>query len=303
MMNQNIYFFAGKGGTGKSTCSAVFSMQKSNNGKSVLINSIDPAHNLSQIFEKKLSNESCKIKNNLYAQETDLNIWKKRYLASIENEMRATYRNQTAFNINKYFKTLKYSPGLEEYATILAVEDTLKNNGDRDIIIFDTPPTALFLSFLSLPYSSLKWLEQLSSLRKLILGKRGTIHRIHTGKKEEEKDADKVLEGITGMVSKFKNIASVFQSGKSHYVIVMNPDSLSLSESVHIREHLEDFGIVIESVILNKYEGQKDILESVVSRFPGARITTLVREKEEIIGFGKLKKNPELLSDRATESP
>ncbi len=302
-MTPDIYFFIGKGGTGKSTCSAAFSVQKSNNGKSVLINSIDPAHNLSQIFEKKLSNESRKIGNKLYAQETDLNIWKKKYLTSIEDEMRTTYKNQTAFNLNKHFKTLKYSPGLEEYATILAVEDTLGKNEDRDIIIFDTPPTALFLNFLSLPYSSLKWLEQLSSLRKLILDKRETIKRIHTGEKEEKKYADKVLEGIADMVSKFKNIASVFQSGKSHYVIVMNPDSLSLSESVHIREHLEDFGIGIESVILNKYEGQEGILESVTSSFPGARITTLVKEKEEIIGLNKLNKIPELLSDGATESP
>ncbi len=294
-MSPDIYFFAGKGGTGKSTCSAVFSVQKSNNGKSVLINSIDPAHNLSQIFEKKLSNESRKIANKLYAQETDLNIWKRKYLTSIEDEMRATYKNQTAFNLNKYFKTLKYSPGLEEYATILAVEDVLKKNKDMDIIIFDTPPTALFLNFLSLPYSSLKWLEQLSLLRKHILDKRETINKIHAGKKEKKKDTDKVLKEITGMVLKFKNLVEVFQSKKSHYVIVMNPNSLSLSESQIIINHLKDLGIAVESVILNKYEGQKGILESVVSTFSGTRVTTLLKEREEIIGFNKLKKIPELL--------
>ncbi len=301
-MNPDIYFFTGKGGTGKSTCSAVFSVQRSNKGKSVLINSIDPAHNLSQIFEKKLSNESRKIKDELYAQETDLNIWKEKYLTSIEDEMRSTYKNQTAFNLNKHFKTLKYSPGLEEYATILAVEDTLEENKDKDIIIFDTPPTALFLNFLSLPYSSLKWLEQLSSLRKLILDKRETINLILTGNKKKKKDIDKVLEGIKGMVFRFKNLSEVFQSKRSHYVIVMNPDVLSLSESRSIKEHLKNFGISVESVILNKYEGQKEILKSVTSSFPEVSVTTLMREKEEIIGFDKLKKIPELLSHGATEN-
>jgi arsenite-transporting ATPase len=292
-MSPDIYFFTGKGGTGKSTCSAIFSVRKSNDGKSVLINSIDPAHNLSQIFEKKLTSESRKIENKLYAQETDLNIWKRKYLTSIEDEMRATYKNQTAFNLNKYFETLKHSPGLEEYATILAVEDVLKKNKDMDIIIFDTPPTALFLNFLSLPYSSLKWLEQLSSLRKLILDRREAINRIHAGKKEEKKEADKVLKEITGMILKFKNLASVFQSKKSHYVIVMNPDSLSLSESLSIKERLKNFGIGIESVILNKYEGQKEILASVVSSFPGTGVATLMKEKNEIIGFDKLREIPE----------
>jgi arsenite-transporting ATPase len=288
-MEKGIYFFAGKGGTGKSTCSAAFALQKSNKGKSVLINSIDPAHNLSQIFEKKLSNKSRKIENKLYAQETDLKIWIKRYLTSIEDEMKANYKNQTAFNLNRYFETLKYSPGLEEYATILAVEDTLKKNKNKDIIIFDTPPTALFLSFLSLPYSSLKWLEQLSSLRKLILDKRETIKRIHEGKKEKKKDTDKVLKGITVMTIKFRNLAEVFQSEKSHYIVVMNPDFLSLSESQSIKEQLKNFGIKVESVILNKYEGQKEILESVVSNFPNSSVTTLTKKKKEIIGLKKLK--------------
>lgn len=297
-MNPDIYFFVGKGGTGKSTCSAAFSIQKSNQGKKVLINSIDPAHNLSQIFEQKLSNKIRKIKNNLYAQETNLNIWKKRYLTSIENKMRSTYKNQTAFNLNKYFKTLKYSPGLEEYATLLAVENNFKENSDMDIIIFDTPPTALFLNFLSLPYSSLRWLEQLCALRKIILEKRETIQRIHTGKEEEH---DKVLEGITCMVSEFKNLVEVFKSKRSHYIIVMNPNSLSLSESKSIMSHLKNLGISIDLVILNQYEGQKEILKSIVSNFPKIKVTTLVKEKKEIIGFDKLKEIPELLLDEKKE--
>jgi len=82
----------------------------------------------------------------------------------------------------------------------------------------------------------------------------------------------------------------------------MNPDVLSLSESRSIKEHLKNFGISVESVILNKYEGQKEILKSVTSSFPEVSVTTLMREKEEIIGFDKLKKIPELLSHGATEN-
>jgi arsenite/tail-anchored protein-transporting ATPase len=295
-MNPDIYFFAGKGGTGKSTCSAIFSSQQSNKGKKVLINSIDPAHNLSQIFEQKLSDKSQKINDNLYAQETDINIWKKKYLSSIEYEMRSTYKNQTAFNLNKYFKTLKYSPGLGEYATILAIENTLKNNNNMDIIVFDTPPTALFLNFLSLPYSSLKWLEQLSVLRKLILQKREIIKRIHTGKKKGTREEDKVIKGITCMISEFKNLAEIFKSKRSHYIIVMNPNSLSSSESKSIMAHLKDLDISIDSVILNKYEGQGDILRKITSSLCETQVYTLIKEKEEIIGLEKLKEIPELFS-------
>ncbi|MEJ2567549.1 MAG: ArsA family ATPase [candidate division WOR-3 bacterium] len=292
----DLYFFVGKGGTGKSTCSAIFSLQESKKGKMVLIDSIDPAHNLSQIFEKELSIKKRKVADKLYAQETDLNIWKKRYLTSIENEMKSTYKNQMAFNLNKYFKTLKYSPGLEEYAIMLAVENTLRKNKDMDVIIFDTPPTALFLNFLSLPYSSLKWLEQLSDLRKIILEKRELISRIHAAESKKRRDTDKVLSEISCMVLKFKALAEVFQSKKSHYVIVMNPDALSLSESKSIKEHLQNLDIKLESVIVNKYQGEEKKLKTVISSFPEIPVTTLVKEKEEIIGFDRLKKLPDLFT-------
>ncbi len=288
-MIPEIYFFMGKGGTGKSTCSAVFSVQQSNKGKRVLINSIDPAHNLSQIFGRTLFHKCNRVENNLYAKETDLNVWKKKYLTSIEEEMRLAYKHQTAFNLNKYFKTLKYSPGLEEYAMILAIEDNLKNKENVEIVIFDTPPTALFLNFISLPYSSLKWLEQLFSLRTLILKKRGTIDRIRRGNKQKEKESDMVSEGITSMISRFKDLSEIFRSKKSHYTIVMNPDSLSFSESQSIVNHLGDLGINVESVILNKYDGQRIFFESVVSTFREARVVTLKKEEEEIVGLERLK--------------
>ena len=73
-MDNNVYFFIGKGGVGKSTCSAIFAYQQAKQGKNVIINSIDPAHNLSDIFKKSLSNKVSKITNNLFALETDINI-------------------------------------------------------------------------------------------------------------------------------------------------------------------------------------------------------------------------------------
>lgn len=45
-----ILFFVGKGGVGKSTTSSLFAIKLALSGKSVILNSIDPAHNLHNIF-------------------------------------------------------------------------------------------------------------------------------------------------------------------------------------------------------------------------------------------------------------
>jgi arsenite-transporting ATPase len=288
-MIQDIYFFIGKGGVGKSSCSAVFALQQSRKGKKVIINSIDPAHNLSDIFEKNLSNKVSSVTSHLFAQETDIDIWVKRYLKNIEREMKTTYKYETSFNLDKYFGTLKYSPGIEEYAILLAIQETLKKNEDKDIIIFDTPPTALTLKFLSLPFSSLLWLEQLSKLRKLIFAKKEIITRISRGRGQEEKEKDSVLSKINSMTLEFMDLVNKFKDeNTSHHILVMNADNLSLNESIRIKKQLLNLGIHIDSVILNKYSGEESFLENIKDIFSSSSITTLQKQNEEIIGLDRL---------------
>ncbi|NIA23876.1 MAG: TRC40/GET3/ArsA family transport-energizing ATPase [Proteobacteria bacterium] len=295
-MEQNVYFFIGKGGVGKSTCSAIFAYQQSRRERKVVLNSIDPAHNLSDIFEKKLSNKVSKVRSNLFALETDINIWVKRYLKEIENEVRYTYKHQTAFNVDKYFKILRYSPGLEEYAILLAIQNTLEKNKDKDIIIFDTPPTALTIKFISLPYSSLIWLDQLSNLRNVILEKKEIITRIHKGKKNE-KETDNVLIKLNDMVSEFRDLVNKFKSESFHYIVVINPDKLSLFESTRIKNEFGNLKIKINSVILNKYIGEKIFLKKIKDIFPDSKISVLEKQKEEIIGLECIGKQKLILSD------
>jgi len=115
-------FFMGKGGVGKSTSSALFSVFLAQKGFKALIVSLDPAHNQSDIFERSLSDKPIQITPNLSAIEIDQEFWIRQYLKDIHNQINRTYSYLTAFNLEKYFSVIKYSPGLEEYALILAFE-------------------------------------------------------------------------------------------------------------------------------------------------------------------------------------
>ena len=244
-------FFLGKGGVGKSTSSALTAVYLSNLGKNVLLVSMDPAHNQSDIFESKFSEKPVKIKSNLLVKEVDINYWIDKYLSDIQFQIKRTYAYLTAFNLENYFDIIKFSPGIEEYALLLAYKEIRNKFTDKDFIIFDMPPTALTLKFLGLPTLSLLWVQKLLDLRNTIIEKKKIITKVKLGTKEIERD--KILNKLTLQIEQYSNVKSVFENKEKTILnIVMNPDKLSFSESSLIVDKLKSFNLSANNLIINK---------------------------------------------------
>ena len=286
-----ILFFTGKGGVGKSTNSALHAVHLAASGKRVLLNSIDPAHNLHDIFHTRLSRQAKEVTPKLHVMETDLDTWVKKYLREMESEFKNVYRYMEAFNLHKYFKILKYSPGIEEYAVLLALEDTARTYADMDYIIFDTPPTALTIKFLALPRVSLLWLKELASFRGQILEKKEIIAKIKQGKREVIKDP--VLRRIEHLIERYEALAALFTDHDiSSVVIVLNNDRLSLMESEDIYRDVTEIGMKVSSVVLNKYDGNADYAGNLSHHFKDAEIRTLTAYPGELTGLETLASLP-----------
>lgn len=275
-MNARVLFFVGKGGVGKSTNSSLFALKLARSGKQVLLNSIDPAHNLHDIFQVSLGPKPKQIIPGLEVMETDLDQWVKKYLKDTERDFRSVYKYQEAFNLHRYFKTLKYSPGLEEYAVLLALVDTLRRFADRDYIVFDTPPTALTLKFLALPDVSLLWLQELSQFRQLILDKEQIITRIKQGRKQGSRERDPILGKIADMVDLYRGMAELLKDpDTTRTFLVLNPDELSLAESQLIWREMSNLGMKIPYLILNKAKKDGGFVKRIEKQFPGPRLLVL----------------------------
>jgi arsenite-transporting ATPase len=275
-MKARVLFFVGKGGVGKSTNSSLFALKLAQSGKRVLLNSIDPAHNLHDIFQVQLGSKPKQVVEGLEAMETDLDQWVKRYLKDTERDFRSVYKYQEAFNLHRYFKTLKYSPGLEEYAVLLALLDTLRRFADRDYIIFDTPPTALTLKFLALPDVSLLWLQELSQFRQLILNKEQIITRIKQGRGQGSRERDPILGKIADMVDLYKGMVALLKNpATTKTFLVLNPDELSLAESQLILREMTNLGMNIPYLILNKANADPGFGKRAKKLFPDSRLLLL----------------------------
>ncbi|MBP1912908.1 ArsA family ATPase [Thermococcus stetteri] len=310
-----VVFVIGKGGVGKTTTSASIATALAKRGYKTLIVSLDPAHNLGDVFMVKLSDKPKELRENLYASELDMEKLIKSYLKHLEENLKNMYRYLTVINLEKYFEVLSFSPGIEEYATLEAIRNILLEGDKWDVIVFDTPPTGLTLRVMALPRISLIWAEKLMELRRKILERRRAIAKIHgeqrfkIGEEEivlpTEEEEDPVMKELKKYREEVKFVEDVITDpNKTSVVAVMNPEMLPLYETKRAYESLKKFRVPFNLIVLNKVievsreipeiqvkiEAQKKVLAEIEKTFSGVEIVKVPMFPEEPRGLEWLEK-------------
>ena len=246
---QKIEFFTGKGGTGKSTNAIIYALQKSIK-KKIFLCSLDPAHNLKDILQVNSFSEIHQRFKNLDIQEPAIPAMLKEYLEIMENQLKYTHSYLSSFNLLDNFGLIKYSPGMEEYAIFYTFQKLYKKN--NDIFIIDMPPTSLSLRFFSLAQLSVIWLDKLIDLRHKIINKKNLIDKV----KKDTPEQDKVLLNLLKQKEKYKKLNDILL--QSTIRIVLNPEPVSISESVNLLDKLEALGYKNIVIHVNKSIGLID---------------------------------------------
>jgi arsenite-transporting ATPase len=277
-----ILFFTGKGGVGKSTMSAASAWQLSRTHR-VLVVSLDPAHNLGDVFGVVLKHKKQRFTDSLYLKEINLQKLCREYLQREISVFTNTYRYLQTINLDSYFSVLKYSPGIEEYALLTGIEETVRSERDFDYIVFDTPPTGLTLRFLALPWITMTWIDRLIQIRRDILEKRHTIYRIRGILDDKEtilnydENDDDILKRLKTLKGNYQALSSVLQGKDCGIVLVYNPDTLSLKESKRLIDGLGELKLPLRLLINNKvrerYGAMADHVDSAMqAHAPGVPI-------------------------------
>jgi arsenite/tail-anchored protein-transporting ATPase len=249
-MTTDIQFFIGKGGVGKSTSSAISALNYAQKSGKTLLVSMDPAHNQRDIFKQNFSEKPKQVQNYLFIKEVDIDAWMAAYLKDAEKQLKTAFSYQTAFNIQNSYKILKYSPGLQEYALLLAFEHNLSCSDEWDFMIFDMPPTAMTIPFFSLPFVTLLWLKELLKLRNQIWKKKEIVSKIKFGRKEFEQD--RVKTALVSLIERHELLKNHFSSQRTQINLVLNEDHLSISEAHRIIQKLSELHINVDRIIVNK---------------------------------------------------
>lgn len=160
-----IMFFAGKGGTGKTTLSAATALALADQtDRRVLIVSTDPAHSLADALGTTLGPEATAVAPRIQAIELDagaeFQAFRDAYSQELEDFLDGLLQSiDLAYDRDVMERLLDLAPpGLDEVMALLRVVDTLRRH-EHDVVILDTAPTGHLLRLLELPELIDHWLQ------------------------------------------------------------------------------------------------------------------------------------------------
>ncbi|KAE8657707.1 ATPase GET3 [Hibiscus syriacus] len=232
-------FVGGKGGVGKTTCSAIISILLAGVRPSVLIISTDPAHNLSDVFQQRFIKTPTLVNGftNLYAMEVDP--------TSEDDDVSG------GEGMDGLFTDLANAiPGIDEamsFAEMLKLVQTM----DYSCIVFDTAPTGHTLRLLQFPATLEKGLAKVMSLKSKFGGLLGQITRLFGI--DDEFGEDALVGRLEGLKEVIEQVNKQFEDPDlTTFVCVCIPEFLSLYETERLVQELTKFEIDTHNVVINQ---------------------------------------------------
>lgn len=145
-------FFTGKGGVGKTSLACATAIALADRGKRVLLVSTDPASNLDEVLEIKLTSQASALAStpNLFALNIDPEEAAHAYREKIVGPMRGILPEAALRSMEEQLSgacTMEIA-AFDEFARLIGEESS---TADFDHVVFDTAPTGHTLRLLTLP--------------------------------------------------------------------------------------------------------------------------------------------------------
>jgi arsenite-transporting ATPase len=294
-------FIGGKGGVGKTTISAATALWCARQGQKTLIISTDPAHSLTDSFEKNIGHNPTPIAENLEALEIDPEIAMKDYQAKMK-EQQALNPGMDMGMMQDQMDMASMSPGIDEAAAFDKFLQYMMTD-EYDMVIFDTAPTGHTLRFLSFPEMMDSWVGKMIKVRRQIGSMAKAFKNImpFMGDEEEEDKAMEDLEATKKQIREARGIMA--DPERTTFKTVVIPEEMSIYESERAVEALHKFNINTDGVIVNQIQPeeadcdfckarrqiQEQRLKTIQEKFGDQVIAEIPLMSHEVKGMEQLK--------------
>ena len=243
--------FGGKGGLGKTTFSAATAFWLAQQGKKVLVFSVDPQASLSDIFQKDIFGKGpVKIMENLWAQEIDADQHIKAYQGEIRQKILDMYGfDEVPEEIEQYIQAASAEPAMEESAIFDAVVDIVVQ-GDYDYYIYDLVPLGHALYYLSMAKVYDEWINKITKLREEMREYEEMVSRLKREKETEEDHILKELQYIRGRINASSQILTDKQKTAFFFVVV--PEEMIIFDTKKAAELFAKFDVPLAGYVVNR---------------------------------------------------
>ena len=327
LLNRRVVFFGGKGGVGKTTCSAAFALEAVRQGRRVLLVSTDPAHSLSDIVERPLGGDEREIVPGLTGLEIDAEHEARHYLDEAKSRLTGLFSPAVVREAARQMELAAMMPGLTDVALFERIGEIVRSRaGAFDSVVFDTAPTGHTLRLLQMPELMGGWLEALRARRQTMLdaarpatpddprvrpdrpapGFRG--HAL-TGSTADAAP-DPVLRALEERAAKMADVrAQLTSRDVTAIVLVLVPERLPIEETARAAHHLVHAGLDVAAVVVNRvlpdglggafFEARKGqerhYLDEIGRRFSAFRQVRVPQLERDVYGVEPLERIAKLL--------
>ncbi|MFL6245112.1 MAG: ArsA family ATPase, partial [Thermoanaerobaculia bacterium] len=230
-------FFAGKGGVGKTSCSASVALQLAtrNPHKKYVAISVDPAHSLRDLFAH------IKAPENLTIETVDTKAKWRRFRETFGDKIESavdaiTPRGMSmSYDAEAMQRLIEIAPpGADELFAITRLADLTSD--EAVTVIVDTAPTGHFLRLLDLPKEAGEWVRE---FMRILLRYRDLIPAGSLG--EELVRASRAL----------KELDATLRSDRTAVFVVTRPERIVIAETKRLIDDLASRGIAVGGTIAN----------------------------------------------------
>ena len=246
-----IVIFAGKGGLGKTTCSAGLShYMASKRKRKVLCFSTDPQASLSDIFDRDIFGKGLiQVIPQLDVVEIDADRRVADYQEEVKQKIRSMYGlTDLPPEIEEYIDSTSAEPAMYESATYDAMADLVSTSG-HDLYVFDMPPFGHGVRMIAMAGILSKWVGKITEAREKAQEYEAVAATLKGGKVSED-EVLRELQEIQQKITRFTDL--MVDQRRTSFFMVLIPERMAILDTERALEMFDSLGLQMAGLIVNQ---------------------------------------------------
>ncbi|MFW5937447.1 MAG: ArsA family ATPase [Halanaeroarchaeum sp.] len=256
--------YGGKGGVGKTTMAAATGLASAEEGTATLVVSTDPAHSLSDTLEVEVPAEPTRLREDvpLFGVEIDPDsaMQETPIFGGDGSPMGPVGDLLGEDGLDPMMGG--QMPGADEAAAMQLLL-TYLDDERFDRVVVDTAPTGHTLRLLELPELLDSMVGRIVSLRERFSGMMEGVKGMFGDEAPVEEEGMDDLDELADRVERLR--AVLRDPSRTDFRIVTVPETMAVEESLRLRSRLDEFGIPVGTVVVNRV---MEPLSAVTDRVP-----------------------------------